>query len=117
MNALLNDVDLACPISCDRPVSHICGSLQQGASSFHYFLTLNFSHSEQAHSVSLTDRRMRKGKHEKPLKSSVRPPEKGSTSHPPLNPHVKDGVLYPLEGYIKDPLLNYVQSPLTLIEN
>lgn len=57
-NALSNSMDLAFPISCDRAVSHTCGSFQQGVSSFsnfHYFLTVNFSHSAQMPSVSLTE--------------------------------------------------------------
>lgn len=58
VNALSNSMDLAFPISCDWAVSHTCGSFQQGASSFsnfHYFLTVNFSHSAQTPSVSLTE--------------------------------------------------------------
>lgn len=44
-------------------------AFSKGLQNFHYSLTLNFYHSAQALSVSLTVRRMRKVKHEKPLKS------------------------------------------------
>lgn len=70
VDALLDNVDLAFSISAvtDLWVTSVV-AFSKGLRNFHYFLTLNFYHSAQALSVSLTVRRMRKVKHEKPLKS------------------------------------------------
>lgn len=47
---------------------------------------------------------------------SEEPSEIGSTIHQPLNLNVNDEVFHLRARYITDPLLNYVHSPLTLIE-
>lgn len=76
VRALVVSFDLALPLR--RPVSHVCASLQQGASEITIIFSLwTFIMVHRTFSVFVSG--MRKAKHEKPLKSQ--PNIKGMMSH------------------------------------